>query len=135
LFTEINVHRERLNRQHQYPLGQALWVPALPQEVARRAMEARYERRRYQMGSTRSGWQHSAACRDEDSELFFPVSDMGPGAEQVKQAKAVCAQCPVRSACLEYALDNGLDYGIFGGATERERRDLARRSHRRASAA
>jgi WhiB family redox-sensing transcriptional regulator len=81
------------------------------------------------MGSTRAGWQHSAACRDEDPELFFPVSDIGPGAQQVKQAKAICAQCPVRSACLEYALDNGLDYGIFGGATERERRDLARRSH------
>jgi WhiB family redox-sensing transcriptional regulator len=93
------------------------------------------ERRRYQMGRTKDGWQHSAACRDKDPELFFPVSDMGPGAQQVQQAKAVCAQCPVRSACLEYALDNGLDHGIFGGATERERRNLARRSHRRASAA
>jgi WhiB family redox-sensing transcriptional regulator len=97
--------------------------------------EPRYGRRRYQMERTKIGWQHSAACQDEDPELFFPVSDMGPGARQVEQAKAVCAQCPVRSACLEYALDNGLDYGIFGGATERERRNLARRSHREASAA
>jgi WhiB family redox-sensing transcriptional regulator len=87
------------------------------------------------MERTKIGWQHSAACHDEEPELFFPVSDMGPGARQVEQAKAVCARCPVRSACLEYALDNGLDHGIFGGVTERERRNLARRSHRQASAA
>lgn len=72
-------------------------------------------------------WRHRAACRDEDPELFFPVSDMGPGAQQTARAKAVCARCPVRAQCLAYALDNGLDYGIFGGATERERRDLVRR--------
>jgi WhiB family redox-sensing transcriptional regulator len=87
------------------------------------------------MEHTKIGWQHRAACQDEDSELFFPVSDVGPGARQVEQAKAVCARCPVRSACLEYALDNGLDHGVFGGVTERERRNLARRSHRQVSAA
>lgn len=75
-------------------------------------------------------WRHHAACRDEDPELFFPVSDMGPGAQQTAQAKAVCARCPVREECLRYALDNGLDYGIFGGLTERERRDLLRRNRR-----
>jgi WhiB family redox-sensing transcriptional regulator len=73
-------------------------------------------------------WRHRAACRDEDPELFFPISDVGPGARQTAQAKAVCARCPVREECLRYALDNGLDYGIFGGLTERERRDLARRN-------
>ncbi|SFP01225.1 WhiB family transcriptional regulator, redox-sensing transcriptional regulator [Amycolatopsis arida] len=71
-------------------------------------------------------WQHRAACRDEDPELFFPVSDMGPGARQTAQAKAVCARCPARIECLEYALDNGLDFGVFGGTTERERRALKR---------
>jgi WhiB family transcriptional regulator, redox-sensing transcriptional regulator len=73
-------------------------------------------------------WWHRAACRDEDPELFFPVSEMGPGARQVAQAKAVCARCPVRSECLTYALDNGLDHGIFGGTTEGERRTLFRRA-------
>lgn len=74
-------------------------------------------------------WQENAACRDEDPELFFPVSEMGPGARQVEQAKAVCARCPVRAACLQYALDAGLDHGIFGGTTDGERRKLLRRTH------
>ncbi|NIJ13789.1 WhiB family redox-sensing transcriptional regulator [Saccharomonospora amisosensis] len=77
-------------------------------------------------------WRHRAACRDEDPELFFPVSDVGPGAVQTERAKAVCASCPVRARCLEYALENGLDYGIFGGMTERERRELTREHRRRA---
>ncbi|HET6504450.1 MAG TPA: WhiB family transcriptional regulator [Amycolatopsis sp.] len=74
-----------------------------------------------------SDWPSRAACRDEDPELFFPVSEMGPGARQAAQAKAVCARCPVRAECLEYALDNGLDHGIFGGLTERERRGVRTR--------
>jgi WhiB family redox-sensing transcriptional regulator len=73
-------------------------------------------------------WRFRAACQDEDPELFFPVSEMGPGATQAEQAKAVCARCPVREKCLEYALDNGLDHGIFGGTTELERRKLRRRT-------
>ncbi|SFA94662.1 transcription factor WhiB [Amycolatopsis marina] len=80
-------------------------------------------------------WQSRAACRDEDPELFFPVSDMGPGARQAEQARAVCARCPVRAECLGYALDNGLDHGVFGGTTERERRELFRRQRSRPQAA
>ena len=71
-------------------------------------------------------WRLRAACRDQDPELFFPLSEMGPGARQADRAKAVCARCPVRAECLEYALDNGLDHGVFGGTTETERRALRR---------
>jgi WhiB family redox-sensing transcriptional regulator len=71
-------------------------------------------------------WRQGAACRDQDPELFFPLTDLGPGARQADRAKAVCARCPVRTECLDYALDNGLDHGIFGGATETERRELRR---------
>jgi WhiB family transcriptional regulator, redox-sensing transcriptional regulator len=71
-------------------------------------------------------WRHRAACRDEDPELFFPVSEIGLGARDVDRAKAICARCPVRAQCLEYALDNALDYGVFGGTTETERRELRR---------
>ena len=78
-------------------------------------------------------WRHRAACRDEDPELFFPLSEMGPGARQTAQAKAVCARCPVRAECLEYALDNALDHGIYGGMTEAERRTLRRRAVRKAA--
>jgi WhiB family redox-sensing transcriptional regulator len=80
-----------------------------------------------------SNWQERAACRDEDPELFFPVSEMGPGARQVAQAKAVCARCPVRTECLEYSLDIGLDHGIFGGTTDSERRRLFRRTRAEAA--
>ncbi|WP_019819119.1 WhiB family transcriptional regulator [Saccharomonospora saliphila] len=77
-------------------------------------------------------WRLDAACRDEDPELFFPVSDMGPGAQQTARAKAVCARCPVANQCLEYAIENGLDHGVFGGTTERERRALIRTRRARA---
>ncbi|MGH3981118.1 MAG: WhiB family transcriptional regulator, partial [Pseudonocardiaceae bacterium] len=40
-------------------------------------------------------WRHSAACRDEDPELFFPVGDDGPALVQIAAAKTVCARCPV----------------------------------------
>jgi WhiB family transcriptional regulator, redox-sensing transcriptional regulator len=68
-----------------------------------------------------------AACVGEDPEIFFPVSDIGPGARQTAQAKAVCARCSVRAECAEYALDAGLTDGIFGGLTAHERAILSRR--------
>lgn len=71
-------------------------------------------------------WSDFAACKDEDPELFFPVSEFGPGERQTAQAKAVCGICPVREVCLGYALENGLDHGIFGGTTPDERRKLTR---------
>lgn len=83
------------------------------------------------MTESMTGWGDLAACRGEDSELFFPISEVGPGARQAAKAKAVCARCPVRSECLAYALDNGLDYGVFGGTTADERRRLARSGKRR----
>ena len=64
----------------------------------------------------------------EDPELFFPMSGVGR-AQQTERAKAVCARCPVRVRCLDLALRSGrLAHGIFGGMTERERRELLRRS-------
>jgi hypothetical protein len=67
-----------------------------------------------------------AACRGVDPELFFPVAEAGPVlARQVAEAKAVCARCPVRAECLEFAL-RLLPYGIAGGLTEQERRALRR---------
>jgi WhiB family transcriptional regulator, redox-sensing transcriptional regulator len=77
--------------------------------------------------NTMDDWRDRAACRDADPELFFPVTDMGPGARQVADAKAVCARCPVRAQCLDYATEAGLGHGVFGGLTERERSELVRR--------
>lgn len=68
-------------------------------------------------------WVHSAACRDEDSELFFPVGTTGPALVQVAEAKAVCVRCPVTAECLAWALKQATD-GIWGGLTVDERRAL-----------
>ena len=67
-------------------------------------------------------WRLLAACRHADPELFFPVSASGPSLDQVTQAKAICAGCPVRRQCLAFALDTRQDHGVWGGTSEEERR-------------
>lgn len=71
-------------------------------------------------------WVHDAACREESPELFFPVGTSGPALRQTARAKAVCAGCPVRSECLEWALESGQDAGVWGGLSEDERRAVKR---------
>ncbi len=61
------------------------------------------------------------ACAGVDPELFFP----GQG-EDASAAKAVCQTCPIRTECLDYALDNAEKHGIWGGMSERERRRIRR---------
>jgi WhiB family redox-sensing transcriptional regulator len=72
-------------------------------------------------------WRQLAACRHADPELFFPPSASGPGLNQVTQAKAICAGCPVRQQCLTFALDTRQDHGVWGGMSEEERRPRARK--------
>jgi WhiB family redox-sensing transcriptional regulator len=74
----------------------------------------------------RRAWLARGACRDEDPELFFPLTSGGPSARQILAAKAVCARCAVRSECLHYALEDTLTYGVWGGTTEQERKSLRR---------
>lgn len=77
-----------------------------------------------------TAWMPDAVCRGTvDPELFFPVSEVGPGVRQVIEAKAVCARCPVRSACLAFALDRDVD-GVWGGTTQGERRTLRKPDRR-----
>lgn len=66
-------------------------------------------------------WKQSANCRGVDPDLFFPER----GAS-TKEAKRVCNSCVVRVECLEYALENGEKFGIWGGMSERERRRVRR---------
>jgi WhiB family redox-sensing transcriptional regulator len=66
-------------------------------------------------------WGAQAICRTDDPDVLFV-----PGAAQ-KRVKAVCGACPVRTECLADALDNRIEFGIWGGMTERERRALLRR--------
>jgi WhiB family redox-sensing transcriptional regulator len=77
-------------------------------------------------GWDEGAWRTRAACRGEDPELFFPVGSTGPALAQIAEAKQACARCPVREACLTFALSTGQDHGIWGGLTEDERRNLRR---------
>jgi WhiB family redox-sensing transcriptional regulator len=77
----------------------------------------------------RAHWRDYAACRDTDPELFFPAGTAGPALVQAEQAKLVCAACPVRRPCLDWAMASGQEAGVWGGTTEEERRAL--RSQRR----
>jgi WhiB family transcriptional regulator, redox-sensing transcriptional regulator len=69
-------------------------------------------------------WRIKAACRDTDPDLFFPVGTTGPALEQIAAAKAVCNSCDAQAACLEFALATNQESGVWGGASEEERRKL-----------
>jgi len=71
-------------------------------------------------------WRDLAACRQHDPELFFPVGTAGPALDQIERARRVCRGCPARMPCLSWALDHGMASGIWGGATEEERRAMRR---------
>jgi WhiB family transcriptional regulator, redox-sensing transcriptional regulator len=66
-------------------------------------------------------WMLEAECRGANAPLFFPSDGTG-----VEAAQLVCAGCPVRVDCLEYALTNRLDHGVWGGTSERERQRIRR---------
>ncbi|MET9427395.1 MULTISPECIES: WhiB family transcriptional regulator [unclassified Streptomyces] len=80
-------------------------------------------------------WRTAAACRHEDPDLFFPIGTSGPAMLQTQAAKSVCHGCPVREPCLQWAMDNGQESGVWGGLSEDERRALKRRSRNRSRAA
>jgi WhiB family redox-sensing transcriptional regulator len=71
-------------------------------------------------------WRASAACRYVDPDLHFPIAHTPGWLEQIDDAKQVCAGCPVRKACLEWALKTGQSAGVWGGLSERERKGLRR---------
>jgi WhiB family redox-sensing transcriptional regulator len=72
-------------------------------------------------------WRSKAACQGLDPEIFYPLDD-----EDAEEAKTVCATCPVGEACLEHALGYREKEGVWGGATERERRRIIRQRRRTA---
>jgi WhiB family transcriptional regulator, redox-sensing transcriptional regulator len=72
-----------------------------------------------------AGWQELAECLQYAGEVdFFPARG-----ESVRDAKAVCAACRVKSECLEFALRLKVAHGVWGGLSERERRSLRRERH------
>lgn len=74
-----------------------------------------------QLADPDSRWQELGNCRGLDPDLFYP--DRGAS---TKDAKRVCAACEVRLPCLDYAIQGGEKFGIWGGKSERERREIRR---------
>lgn len=72
-------------------------------------------------GEEGSDWMLEARCLDADPEAFFPEKG-----GSTREAKRICAACPVRDDCLQYALENDERFGIWGGLSERERRRAKR---------
>ena len=75
-------------------------------------------------------WMSRGNCREGSPATFFPSDGVG-----VEIARRICVGCPVQTPCLEYALANGIDHGVWGGTSERERRRIARRRRIEAAAA
>jgi WhiB family redox-sensing transcriptional regulator len=64
-------------------------------------------------------WMAQGNCREHPPTTFFPSDGVG-----VETAKRICATCPVNEPCLEYALENRIDHGVWGGTSERQRRRI-----------
>ena len=67
-------------------------------------------------------WMANGSCAVEKPSVFFPSDGVG-----VEFARRICASCPVKEPCLEYALEQRIDHGVWGGCSERERRRILKR--------
>ncbi len=82
------------------------------------------------MVASEQSWQVKASCRGPQRVLFFPPSHFERKEDKElreHQAKQLCSECSVRSACLQFALSIREPHGIWGGTTELERRTMIAR--------
>jgi WhiB family transcriptional regulator, redox-sensing transcriptional regulator len=68
-------------------------------------------------------WQDRALCAETDPDAFFPEKG-----EPTTAARRVCMACEVRAECLDYALRTGQQFGVWGGLSPQERRDMRRKA-------
>ena len=92
-------------------------VPTTPQPSDAPAWSGSVAAQEWGAAGADDEWRLDALCAETDPEAFFP--DKGGS---TRDAKRVCAGCPVRAECLEYALAGDERFGIWGGLSERERR-------------
>ena len=76
-----------------------------------------------------TAWMADGNCRSYAPAVFFPSDGVG-----VDRARAICKDCPVTATCLEYALENRIEHGVWGGCSERERRRILKRRRNEAEA-
>ena len=66
-----------------------------------------------------TAWMADGNCRLHPPATFFPSDGVG-----VDKARKICRDCPVQARCLDYALTERIDHGVWGGCSERERRRI-----------
>jgi WhiB family transcriptional regulator, redox-sensing transcriptional regulator len=74
-----------------------------------------------------TSWQQRGLCRETDATVFFPPSNFEHKAEREareEKAKAICLRCPVRPQCLDWALATREPFGVWGGYSELERKQI-----------
>jgi WhiB family redox-sensing transcriptional regulator len=76
-----------------------------------------------------TSWMARGNCAEQPPATFFPSDGVG-----VELARKICATCPVKEPCLEYALEQRIDHGVWGGCSERERRRILKRRRELATA-
>ena len=64
-------------------------------------------------------WMARGLCQFEPPATFFPSDGVG-----VEKAKKICEECPAKEPCLNYALENRIDHGVWGATSERQRRRM-----------
>ena len=70
-----------------------------------------------------TAWMAEGNCRNYAPAVFFPSDGVG-----VDRARKICnSSCPVIDQCLEYALSERIEHGVWGGCSERERRRILKR--------
>lgn len=69
-------------------------------------------------------WQNDGLCRQIPAESFFP--DTTKAADVTAEAKRICSMCDVTALCLVYALETNQEYGVWGGLSEKQRREYKR---------
>ena len=69
----------------------------------------------------RYGWMDRAACAQVGGDMWYPEQG-----ESVEPAKQVCARCPVKAECLDFALETGDRWGVWGALSDRQRRAVRR---------
>ena len=70
-------------------------------------------------------WMNNGSCKEVDGDMWFAE---GTNFIVTKIAKKICGECRVVDQCLQYALENRIEYGVWGGLTIQERKSLLRRS-------
>lgn len=73
------------------------------------------------LNEPRPEWMHQAACIGKPADWFYPKPN-----EWATRAKQVCAHCPVRTECYTHAMDPPERHGVWGGVSQRGRKDRSR---------